>query len=122
MNQERKQNNSPLKKTVQKITLTTKTTTKTDKYDLDSGNINDQRFELLKGLPFYNWPDLDSQDNGRATYDKEKLSFNHVIGLPEKDGYSTGYERDRSYGPRTILRLPVEVSILNKIFVRRNII
>src|SRR5215831_6889620 len=46
-----------------------------DKYELELGIIDSSRFELLKGLPFYNW------DNPEDTN-----TFNHFIGLPLKDG------------------------------------
>jgi hypothetical protein len=46
-----------------------------DKYEQQLGSGSIQQFELLKGLPFYDWGN------------PENISgFNHVIGLPQKDG------------------------------------
>jgi hypothetical protein len=48
-----------------------------DKYESQFGSSGIQQFELLKGLPFYDWSDaLDSSVN----------MFNHAIGLPQKNG------------------------------------
>jgi len=46
-----------------------------DKYDQKLGSSSLGQFELLKGLPFYGW--LNPQDT---------RTFNHAIGLPEKNG------------------------------------
>jgi late competence protein required for DNA uptake (superfamily II DNA/RNA helicase) len=50
-----------------------------DKYEeqYNSGSI--QQFEILKGLPFYNWQA--NNNNNNNVYD-----FNHAIGLPQKNG------------------------------------
>jgi hypothetical protein len=52
---------------------------------------NTQRFEPLKGLPFYSdwWLKDSSSRNGQvAEIDHNNLlDFNHAIGLPEKNGY-----------------------------------
>lgn len=58
-----------------------------DKYESQLGSSSIEQFELLKGLPFYDWP---------VTNDASKLiqsinsntgsTFNHAIGLPQKDG------------------------------------
>ena len=46
-----------------------------DKYEQQLGSGSVQKFELLKGLPFYEWgnPEIFSGPN-------------HVIALPQKDG------------------------------------
>jgi hypothetical protein len=44
-----------------------------DKYESQLGSPNTEQFDRLKGLPFYNWED-------------GQFSFNHAIGLPEKNG------------------------------------
>ena len=46
-----------------------------DKYESQYDSSSLQQFELLKGLPFYNW---ESQER--------TLDFNHAIGLPRKNG------------------------------------
>jgi hypothetical protein len=46
------------------------------------------QFELLKGLPFYDWRD---RDDAHKLSQRENLStsstFNHFIGLPLKNGH-----------------------------------
>ena len=46
-----------------------------DKYDQKHGSSRLGQFELLNGLPFYNW------DNHQDT-----RTLNHIIGLPQKNG------------------------------------
>ena len=47
-----------------------------DKYESQLGSSSIQQFELLNGLPFYNWQQHLYNSN----------TFNHAIGLPQKDG------------------------------------
>ena len=47
-----------------------------DKYEEQLGNTNAQRFELLKGLSFYDFDTI------------SKSTFNHAIGLPKKNDKS----------------------------------
>jgi hypothetical protein len=47
-----------------------------DKYEQQLGSGSIQQFELLKDLPFYNWP----------TVGQFSTTFNHAIGLPRKNG------------------------------------
>jgi hypothetical protein len=44
---------------------------------LNISNTRTKQFDVLKGLPFYNWQDL-----------QDTRTFNHVIGLPQKKGKS----------------------------------
>ncbi|MGB7634993.1 MAG: DEAD/DEAH box helicase family protein, partial [Nitrososphaeraceae archaeon] len=46
-----------------------------DKYDQKLGSSSLGRFELLKGLPFYNWQNP-----------QDTRTLNHIIGLPQKNG------------------------------------
>ena len=48
-----------------------------DKYDQKLGSSSLGRFELLKGLPFYNWQNP-----------QDTRTLNHIIGLPQKNGQS----------------------------------
>jgi hypothetical protein len=60
-----------------------------DKYEQQLGSTNTEQFELLKGLPFYNWPE--EYDQLAVTRTKVRTSsntFNHTIGLPQKNGQS----------------------------------
>jgi hypothetical protein len=62
-----------------------------DKYESQLGSTEAKQFELLRGLPFYNWV---SRTNIRAT--PAQTDFNHAIGLPQKNGQSNplfDYER-----------------------------
>ena len=52
-----------------------------DKYEQQLGSTNLEQFEVLKGLPFYNWSD-------NLTLLSSAKSFNHAIGLPQKNGQS----------------------------------
>jgi hypothetical protein len=45
-----------------------------DRYEQQSGSRNIEQYELLKGLPFYNFDQHDQN------------SFNYAIGLPQKNG------------------------------------
>jgi hypothetical protein len=47
-----------------------------DKYESQLGSTDTQKFELLKGLPIYDW-----SEKAQNTF-----TFNHVIGLPQKNG------------------------------------
>ncbi len=47
-----------------------------DKYESQLGSSSIQQFEQLNGLPFYNWQQHLYNSN----------TFNHAIGLPQKDG------------------------------------
>ena len=52
-----------------------------DKYDQKFGSLSLGQFELLKGLPFYDWV------SGRDISAKQGLTdFNHARGLPQKNG------------------------------------
>ena len=51
-------------------------------YSSSSNSI--QQFELLKGLPFYDWQHEAGFGQNRA----QAISFNHAIGLPKKNGQS----------------------------------
>jgi hypothetical protein len=56
-----------------------------DYYRQQLANITDpntQQFEVLKGLPFYNWNDPPTEDYNN----NNNKTFNDVIGLPQKDG------------------------------------
>ncbi len=53
-----------------------------DKYESQLGSINVQQFELLKGLPFYDWKASFVENVAQKT----SCSFNHAIGLPKKNG------------------------------------
>jgi len=44
---------------------------------LNISNTRTRQLDVLKGLPFYNWQDL-----------QDSRTFNHVIGLPQKNGKS----------------------------------
>jgi hypothetical protein len=50
-----------------------------DRYEsqLGSTTTDAEQFEILKGLPFYNWQNPQNSN-----------TFNHAIGLPQKDGVS----------------------------------
>lgn len=52
-------------------------------YQSQLGSTNTEEFELLRGLPFYNWV---SRTNIRAT--PAQKDFKHAIGLPQKNGQS----------------------------------
>ena len=54
-----------------------------------------QQFELLKGLPFYDWNSttvnnsslpLPLESRSKSELLQQPKTFNHVIGLPEKNG------------------------------------
>ncbi|MGH9983809.1 MAG: hypothetical protein ACRD8W_07630, partial [Nitrososphaeraceae archaeon] len=47
-------------------------------------NTEAQKFELLKGLSFYNW----QREAISGQNDAQENSFNHAIGLPQKNGVS----------------------------------
>jgi hypothetical protein len=53
-----------------------------DKYDSQLGSGSIQQFELLKGLSFYDW----NSDKNNLQTDHNVFTFNHAIGLPQKDG------------------------------------
>jgi hypothetical protein len=48
-----------------------------DKYDQKFGSLSLGQFEILLGLPFYNWQNQ-----------QDIRTLNHVIGLPQKNGKS----------------------------------
>lgn len=48
-----------------------------DKYESQLGSPNTEQFDRLKGLPFYNFQNP-----------KDSNTFNHRIGLPQKNGHS----------------------------------
>jgi late competence protein required for DNA uptake (superfamily II DNA/RNA helicase) len=59
-----------------------------DKYEQQFGSsANEEQFEVLKGLPFYNWSTVtnDSQNADSAFYQQPTTTFNHAIGLPRKE-------------------------------------
>ena len=51
-----------------------------DRYEEQLGSTNLEKFEVLKGLPFYNW---ESRAN---SVHSAPIDFNHAIGLPRKNG------------------------------------
>ncbi len=51
-------------------------------YESQLGSTDVQQFELLKGLPFYEWKATSVQNDAQ----KSSISFNHAIGLPTKNG------------------------------------
>jgi hypothetical protein len=54
--------------------------------ELSSTIVADQ-FNYLKGLPFYQWPDIhDSNSKGLYYFQEPVIDFNHAIGLPQKNG------------------------------------
>ena len=59
-----------------------------DKYEQQLGIASTpsqpQQLELLKGLPFYDWQHEAGFGQNRA----QAISFNHVVGLPQKNGQS----------------------------------
>jgi hypothetical protein len=59
-----------------------------DRYEAEIGiSKNEEKFELLKELPFYcQWPS--STNNNIKSFNKIFCCFNHAINLPTKDGYS----------------------------------
>ena len=58
-----------------------------DRYELEIGiSKNEEKLQVLKGLPFYcQWPVIDSGSK-IAKFSATFCCFNHVIGLPRKDG------------------------------------
>ena len=54
-----------------------------DKYESQLGSSSIQQFELLRGLPFYNWGTSSTNLTNSARND-----FNQAIGLPRKNGQS----------------------------------
>lgn len=67
-----------------------------DKYEQQLGSTNLEQFEVLKGLPFYDW----SANNIHASKFTQNVNmtssntFNHAIGLPQKNGVPLfDYER-----------------------------
>lgn len=58
-----------------------------DRYDKQLGSSEIERFGLLKGLPFYpEWHHLSEAEPPQNHAQTFNLSFNHVIGLPQKNG------------------------------------
>jgi hypothetical protein len=58
-----------------------------DKYESQLGITDGQQFELLKGLPFYNnWPGQNAMRRTQVLTSSN--TFNHAIGLPQKNGQS----------------------------------
>lgn len=51
-----------------------------DKYESQLGSASLEQFELLKGLPFYDWQHKAGSGRNHA----QAISFNHAIGLPQK--------------------------------------
>lgn len=58
-----------------------------DKYESQLGSLNTEQFDRLKGLPFYNWQ---ASCNSKIVRVRPYYNntFNHVIGLPQKNGQS----------------------------------
>jgi hypothetical protein len=62
-----------------------------DKYEQQLGSTNTEKLKLLKGLPFYDWSSLpDSGKICEPSLDRPSVqtTFNHAIGLPQKNGQS----------------------------------
>jgi hypothetical protein len=55
-----------------------------DQYESELGSTNAAQFEVLKGLPFY--PSWQQKEAPQFKDLNCSLSFNHAIGLPEKNG------------------------------------
>ncbi len=58
-----------------------------DKYESELGNKNTHQFKQLKGLPFFDWSSTTVNNSSVATESRSEteLSFNHAIGLPQKN-------------------------------------
>jgi hypothetical protein len=52
-----------------------------DKYESQLGSTSLEQFELLKDLPFHDW----EQEAGSGRNHAHAISFNHAIGLPQKN-------------------------------------
>lgn len=60
-----------------------------DKYEEQLGYSNKEQFEHLRNLPFYNWESCSLKRANQAqieTNSSQTETFNHVIGLPQKNG------------------------------------
>ena len=57
-----------------------------DRYHEQLGCANVEQLKLLKGLPFYPDWHQPSEASSHQNHAKETFSFNHVIGLPRKNG------------------------------------
>gem|GEM_PF-5200607 len=72
-----------------------------DKYESQLGSTNAQQFELLRGLPFYNWgasfdENHTQKTSSRRSYSTQNdgqtvISLNHAIGMPQKIGQVSHY-------------------------------
>ena len=66
-----------------------------DKYESHLGSTNAQQFELLRGLPFYNWrasfdENHTQKTSSRRTYPTQN-DVQTVIGMPQKNGQVSRY-------------------------------
>ena len=57
-----------------------------DKYEEQLGYNFGQRFDQLKNLPFYNWPDSKRVVLNTLHISRNSNTFNNAIGLPKKNG------------------------------------
>ena len=60
-----------------------------DKYESQLGSTSLEQFELLKGLPFYDWQHKAGSGQNHA----QAISFNHAIGLPQKKNGTLSFIR-----------------------------
>lgn len=58
-----------------------------DKYEQQLGSTNLEQFEVLKGLPFYDWSaNIHASKFTQNVNTTSSNTFNHAIGLPQKNG------------------------------------
>lgn len=55
-----------------------------ERFESQLGLASNKQFELLKGLPFYDW----SESKRDIAMSHRITTFNNTIGLPEKNGQS----------------------------------